>query len=110
MCSLFLLLIVNDVMSPRAVEYQNKVSNRYALLTPTYDNLTSADEVKWHQFDSLYIIIPNIFSNLHCDKNNDLFSNDRYFTIVCHRVRTLNASIPKWKNRLSFVLQKKNVK
>ena len=76
LCSLFMRLIVNDVMSRPVVENQNKVSvsNLSALLTPTYDNLTSADEVKLHQLGSLHIIIPNIFSNLHCDINNYLFS------------------------------------
>ena len=58
----------DDAISPVLLCTRNKESNISALLTPTYDNLTSADEVKWHQLDSLYIIIPNIFSNLHCDK------------------------------------------
>ena len=74
LCSLFMRLIVTDDISPRVVEYQNKVSNLSALLTPTHDNLASADKVKWHQLDSLGMIISNIFSNLQCDKNNDLFS------------------------------------
>ena len=42
------------------------------------------------------LIIPNIFSNLHCDKNKDLFSeyenldssNDRYLFTSFARVRT----------------------
>ena len=62
--------------------------------TPTPDNLASADNLKWHQLDSLCMIISNIiFSNLQkaYDKNNDLFSEkaretrDRYFNIVCSR-------------------------
>ena len=103
LCSLFMRLIVTDVMSPRVVEYQNKVSNLSALLTPTYDNLASADKVKWHQLDSLCMIISNIFINLQCDKNNDLFSEkeratrDRYFNIVCSSTysRRLNALASK---------------
>ena len=83
----FMRLMVNDVMSRRV----EKCPYPSALFTPTYDNLTSADEVKLHQLCSLYIIIPNIFSNLHCDKNNDLFSEYEKAarsTIVCHRLRT----------------------
>ena len=99
LCSLFMRLIVTDLMSPNIVS----VSDLSALLTPTYDNLASANKVKWHQLDSLCMIISNIFSNLQCDKNNDLFSEkeratrDRYFNIVCSSTysRTLNALASK---------------